>query len=93
MQPRPGLAFCSDFTGGSYSIARDVLRTELLHFYKKGVSTLTGVLQTPTWSLQQLLLNSCSKVMEFQDFPKEMEMMRLYLQNEGGWAPECQKTT
>lgn len=28
---------CSDFTGGSYSWARDVLRAELLHFHKKGV--------------------------------------------------------
>lgn len=44
---------------------------------------MTRVLQTSLWSLQQLLLNSCSKVMVFQDFPKEVEMMKLYLQNGG----------
>ena len=37
VQPRPVWRFAVTVLGGLYSLARDVLRTELLHFYKKGV--------------------------------------------------------
>ena len=37
VQPRPVWRFAVTLLGGLYSLARDVLRTELLHFYKKGV--------------------------------------------------------